>query len=115
MYGVSLGMGLPCHIITIFCTPWIPFFFVLLLGATDTLGWLPYVHVLLFYLSSWRIHAETTAWRLARPKPIGQAIHVSIYLFIYSLYHLINASCALCPVPRLVHYILLAMSSAVDT
>lgn len=97
MYGVSLGMGLTSHIITIFCTPWIPFF-VLLLGVTDTLGWLPYVHVLLFYLSSWRIHADTMAWRLAQLKPIGQAIYVYIYLFL-TIYQNLSTSyhqCILC-------------------
>lgn len=90
-------MGFPSHIITISCTPWIPFF-VLSLGVTDTLGWLPYVYVLLFYLSSWRIHAETTAWRLAQPKLIGQAIYVYIYLLL-TIYQNLSISyhqCILC-------------------
>ncbi|KAH6953166.1 hypothetical protein DER45DRAFT_371012 [Fusarium avenaceum] len=112
MYGVSLGMGFPSRIITISCTPWIPFF-VLLLDVTDTLGWLPYVYVLLFYLSSWRIHTETTAWRLAQPKPIGQAIYVHVYLLL-TIYQNLYIISSMHSVPPLVHHILLAMSSAVD-
>lgn len=82
MYGVSLGVGFPSHIITISCTPWIPIS-VLLLGVTDTLGWLSYLMFMFYYFIFHRGEYTQRPWPGAWHGP-NQSGRLFMYIFIYS-------------------------------